>query len=106
MARPCGCKQIDATKLASAQGVRQGFVRPGTNGTYALHQAPGCTTPYDGDYRHDSVFVIGIGTDKERIFTRRQRTQALEYARDNDLRIDPLSAHALCSDVMVAFFGS
>lgn len=92
--------------LASAQGVTQGTARLGQNGVYELGTAPGCFTPYEGDYRHDSVFVIGLGTEGERIFGRRKRNEALEYARDNKLKIFPLPAHNLCSDVMLAFFGS
>lgn len=103
---PCGCKQVDAVMLASAMGIRHGNARAGQNGVYELAQAPGCFSPYEGEYRFDSVFVIGLGTEQEKIFGRRKRNDALTYARDNKLRIDPLPAHNLCSEVMLAFFGS
>lgn len=107
MAKPCGCKNIDAPTIAGAQGIKVGAnPKPGTNGVYEMSQAPGCFQPYEGDYRRDSVIVVGLGTPSEQLFMRRERDAAIADARAKDTTLLHLPAHNLCHAVMVGFFGS
>lgn len=107
MARPCGCRNIDATKIAGASGAKVGRnAKPGTNGVYELSQAPGCFQPYEGDYRRDSVYVVGLGTPTERLFYRNQRDAAIAYAKETDQSLLHLPAHNLCHTFMEQFFAA
>lgn len=105
MAKGCGCKRLDAVQLANSQGARVGYVaKPGRNGVYEMASSPGCFQPYEGDYRTQSVFVVGLGTEQETIFLRANRTEAIEYSKENRLELHHLPAHNLCHQAMEEFF--
>jgi hypothetical protein len=65
-----------------------------------------CTEPYSGTRQRDDIFVIGLGTEAERIFTTAQRDEALAYAKSERLRLTRLTAHTVCHDAMIEVFGS
>ena len=105
MAKGCGCRRIDAVQLANGANAKVGYnAKPGRNGVYELASAPGCFQPYEGDHRNESLFVVGLGTEQETIFLRKQRTEALEFAQSNDLHLFHLPAHNLCHYTMEEFY--
>jgi hypothetical protein len=65
-----------------------------------------CTEPYSGTRQRDDVFVIGLGTDVERIFTIDQSKEAVAYTKQHGVKLARLTAHTLCHDAMIEVFGS
>ena len=99
----CGCGQGYTNGLAL---LRSGYApKAGTNGVYELFAAPGCFEPYNGLSRRESVFVVGINTDDERIFPRSDSRDAKAYARETGARFHHLPANQLCATVMTELFG-
>lgn len=102
----CGCGNIGLLS-PNTEGVRTGYTAAyDGNGMYQLSAAPGCDQPYSGDYRRESVYVVGIGTEGEQIFTRRRSREAIDYSKANGLKLNHLPCNALCDSVMREFFGS
>lgn len=54
--------------------------RPQVNGIYQLASYPGCVAPYTGEGAHETlVYVLGFGTELERLFKRTQRSEYIAY---------------------------
>jgi hypothetical protein len=103
----CGCGSKALREEVGADLPRSGYMPPrGPNGVYELAASPGCFTPYQGAHRRDSVYVVGLNTEHERIFWRREVKDALRYAKENRLIINHLMAQDLCSQVMEEFFAA
>ena len=101
----CGCG-AGGTLTPNMAGVRTGYTSAaGQNGVYVLHAAPECHDAYDGVERFASVLVVGLGVEGEQIFRRTDSKTAIAYAKETQLRLEVLSAHALCGAVMTEFFG-
>lgn len=49
-------------------------------GTVTLHTYPDCIEPYNGDYRADLAYLVGWGTDNERLFRSNKAKAAIAYA--------------------------
>jgi hypothetical protein len=73
---------------------------------YQLASHPDCTTPYTGAFRSASIYVVGLGTDQERLFVRAEAQDAVAYARATGQPIAHLPAAQFCQDAMVAFLGA
>jgi hypothetical protein len=75
------------------------------NGLYAVATTD-CDEPYVGEHAGRSVYVVGMGTDREQFFTRAQRSAAVALARSERLTIDHLPASQLCPQVVETLFAS
>lgn len=54
--------------------------RPVVNGVYQLASYPDCSTPYSGADAHETlVYVVGFGTEHERLFRRSQKAEYVAY---------------------------
>ena len=54
--------------------------RPQVNGIYQLASYPGCTTPYVDDDAHTTiVYVVGFGTEHERLFRSANKSAMITY---------------------------
>lgn len=73
---------------------------------FPLAQASGCTEPYHGAFTGASVFVVGIGTDKEKLFVRGQRKEALRYALDEAATVDHVHVTSLCHEPVRELLGA
>lgn len=101
---PCGCKDRASLTPDSTALVRT-YPRPeeDTN-TITLQSSDGCTEPYSGPFRKTTVFLVGIGTTNERLFTRSERNDAIAAARKDKLTFDQVIAGQLCADVVESLF--
>lgn len=100
----CGCKGKALTPQAT--GISRSFPSTDETGTIMMQSAPECTRPYNGPFRRLSVLVAGYGTEHEQLFRRNQRNDAIRYARQHKVSLDPVPASALCDELAVALLGS
>lgn len=100
----CGCKSKNLTPLAT--GISRRFPSPDETGTIMLQSEPECSTPYNGVFRNVTVLVAGYGTDKEKLFVRKQRTEAIAYARQHKVSLDPVPANQLCDAIALELLGA
>lgn len=98
----CGSKKRDPMPFGA---VRISTPKPNQYGMFTLANGD-CSTPYTGMYRSASVYVVDIGGDYERLFTRADATAAVAYAKETKTRITHVSAHQLCHDTMIELFGA
>jgi hypothetical protein len=82
------------------------FPSEGDDGLVVLRADPDCTEPYSGRFRQATVFIVGYDTDDEQIFTRGQRTEALQLARTRNLTFDQVVARSCCHHLMESLLGS
>lgn len=102
---PCACKDKDAL-ATSARGIARSNPQPGTDGIYALREAPDCTEAYSGAFRAATVFIVGYGTEHETVYRRGERKTAIEHARAKKLTIDQVPARSLCNQTMLTLLGA
>jgi hypothetical protein len=102
---PCACKQKDAL-VYDGRGLTRSNPRPEDNGVYLLQEDLECRTPYSGAFRGATVFIVGYGTEFERVYRRAERKAAIQDARENKRTIDQVPARALCHTIMVALLGA
>jgi hypothetical protein len=81
------------------------------HGLIPLARFGSCADAYHGQFSGASVFVIGRGTDQERLFRKAQQDDATRYAIDNGpgqdaLTIDHVHATTLCHDAVVELLGA
>jgi hypothetical protein len=81
------------------------FPSAGEDDLVVLQADPYCEEPYSGRYQSATVFVVGYATEHEALFTRKQRTEALDYARSKKLTFDGVVARECCHHVMVELLG-
>ncbi|MBT8241665.1 MAG: hypothetical protein KJN63_10600 [Acidimicrobiia bacterium] len=77
----------------------------GKNGVYELAAYPDCFRPYSGKRRAESLFVVGLGTDKERLFARRDNKAAIAYAKETKERLIQLHVTQVCYEAVAVLFG-
>lgn len=77
------------------------------NGVYELYFHQGCDTPYNGEYRADSVYVVAFGEPDERIFRKSSRQDAVRYAQQlgGGYKAKSFGTTQLCEAAMLAVFG-
>lgn len=80
-------------------------------GLLPLAQYPNASEPYHGQFTGASVFVVGRGTEKERLFRKVQADDATRYAMaegstGETLTIDHLHSTSLCHEAMVSLLGA
>jgi len=51
------------------------------------------------------VFVVGLGTDAERLFIRRDNKAAIAYAKETKERLMQLHSTQLCYEAVAVLFG-
>lgn len=103
-----GCNCGGRPTTGSAMALRNSSPRPNERGMYDLASAPGCAERYDGLLANASIYVIGRGTEHEKLFVKRDRIEALRYARTvkPNLTVDHLLATDLCREPVLALLGA
>lgn len=51
------------------------------------------------------MYVVGIGTELERIFRRKDSAAAIAYSKETGGRLNHFNANNLCHAAMLDFFG-
>lgn len=77
----------------------------GQNGVYELRSHPDCFRPYSGRRRAESLFVVGLGEEGERLFERRDNKAAIAYAKTTKLRLIQLHTTQVCYAAVAELFG-
>jgi hypothetical protein len=77
----------------------------GQNGVFELRDYPGCFRPYSGRRRAESLFVVGLGEEGERLFERKQNKVAIAYAKETKLRLTQLHVTQVCFEAVADLFG-
>ena len=67
-----------------------------------LQSNPEDCEPYDGGFRSGTAYVVGYGTDKERVYHRGQKAAMIAYATDNQLQPQQISPSQVCDEVFRA----
>lgn len=106
----CGCSKRQDSALAGTT-LRQSLTFPNSKGLYELATYPGCDEPYHGTFPTAYIYVVGFGTEGEKLYTRGDRNAATRAARtghDTGRRttIDTVQATELCHHAVVALLGS
>lgn len=80
---------------------------PGINGIIELLNWEDCTRPYTGPRRHEDIYVVGRGTDFERLFDTHSWRQVQEYSNTQEPRLKYFRASAtqLCVGAVEDLFG-
>lgn len=60
---------------------------------------------YGGPHAEEQVFIVGKGTEEERIFTQYQLKDASEYARESGRPLIPAAAGNLPAAAAMALYG-
>jgi len=100
----CGCRKQGAVLTPNSMNLRRTYVRPDDTGVIALQSMPECTDPYSGPFRRTTVFVVGYGTEREQLFKRSDRNQAIAFARETRSTFDQVPAGQLCHDAVETLF--
>jgi hypothetical protein len=103
---PCNCGKRANNLTPDSTFVTRAYPSPAEDDIVVLRVAPECDVLYTGIYRQATVFVVGYDTDGEALFPRRNRTKALEYAKEEKLTFDQVPAGALCHDVVLELLGA
>ena len=102
----CGCGQKALREEVGNSLFKSGYMpQAGANGIYPLASHPECTRPYNGKSRTQSVYVVGLNTERERVFKRKDNKDAIRYAKETDEILHHLAADTLCHEAMEALFG-
>lgn len=95
---PCGCgKKAGLAGLKSAR-----------NSTGQLYNYPDCTELYPsyGPSAGTGVYIVGRGTEAERLFKRSELAEASAYANeDRQRRLESKPTTSLCADAVIAVYG-
>lgn len=65
------------------------------------YQMPVYDDLYEGEAGDTPLYVVAIGTENERAFTRANRNEAITLARVNDWTIDVLPARSLSRELVI-----
>lgn len=115
----CGCGKRQDSALAGTT-LRQSATIPNSKGLYDLATHPGCEEPYHGAFPTAQIYVVGFGTEAERLYVRGQRNLATRAARTGKdpvtnesltpeggrLTLDSVLASNLCHEAALALLGS
>lgn len=66
------------------------------NNVYELQSHPGNFQPYTGRRRADSVYIVGLGTEHEQLFTRARSRDAIKTARELKVGVIQVPATQIC----------
>lgn len=72
---------------------------------YKLRSHPGCFRPYSGRRRAETLFVVGLGEEGERLFERKNNKAAIAYAKETKLRLVQLHVTQVCFEAVADLFG-
>lgn len=102
----CGkCGGRRDTSILGAHLPSGNYVRD-ENGLFPLAQAPDCTEKYHGQFQGASVFVVGMGTEKEKLFVRGQKVEAMKYAKAQETSLDHVHVTSLCHEPVLGLLGA
>jgi hypothetical protein len=102
--RPCGCGGGGTPSGFDPAG--QPWIDVNAFGVRPMGDDAENCEPYHGAFPGTSVFLVGHGTEHERVFIREQRNEAWTYATENELTFQHINATELCHDRIVALFGA
>jgi hypothetical protein len=108
----CGCgKSRLPNKMGRFVDVRTddyGLVRLSMDGVTTLDSSNRHCEPYHGVFDGTYLYVVGLGTEHEKLFLRSGRRAAIDYAKEHgDLEISNLLlARSFCHDTVVAVLGA
>lgn len=72
------------------------------NNVYELASYPGCFTPYSGTERHGVVVVVGMGSEHERLYPKRETKTAIAHAKSftPSLGVDSFPFTQVCAEAI------
>ena len=104
---PCsGCGGAPTAGTAAPDVMRSAQPTPDEIGQYHLASETPGDSLYTGVFENESVYVVGLGTEREQLFTRKQREEAFSAARNERLTIDHVRACGLARGLMIDLFGA
>ena len=103
---PCNCGKRANNLTPDSTFVTRAYPSPADDDIVVLQAAIECDVPYTGIYKQATVFVVGYDTVGEALFPRRDRTKALQYAKDEKLTFDQVPAGALCHEIVLELLGA
>lgn len=102
----CGGKKKASAGPAGYNPTAQPRLRTNDRGMYLLAGDEYLCEPYHGAYPGSTVFVVGLGTDDERLFTVGNRVPAYNYAVSVKQPLLHVSVSQLCHDSVVALLNA
>lgn len=97
----CGCSQARDNTFAGRRLKAERELRLNADGLYDLAAAPeGCVDGYHGFFPTATVYVVGRGTEHERIFRKGDWDEAHRHATQHDLPLIHVMAKNLCHDAV------
>ena len=72
---------------------------------YELQSHPGCFQPYSGRRRAETVFVVGLGTEHEQIFQRKDNRAAIAHAKTTKGQLAQIHVTQICYEAAAELFG-
>ena len=82
--------------------------RVGGDGTVALASYPDCTGgPHAGEHRNQVIYIVGLGTEHERLFPHSEAKAAVIYRNSIDatLQLAPVQGNQLCNQAVLDLYG-
>jgi hypothetical protein len=74
-------------------------------GGFPLVTYKDCTTLHLGAHQGTSIYIVGRGTEDEKLFPRTQLTEASVYARQTKRQLENIPTTALCDQAVVDVYG-
>lgn len=96
----CGCGGAAKRR----EMLRSSHYAPTRDGGYRLASYPDCTTLHLGAYQGNSIYVVGRGTEFERLFRRHDLASATEYALETKQQIENLPTTSLCDEAVLSVY--
>jgi len=100
----CGGMKVGAARRAAAELIPE----PQTNdrGMYPFIGEPYDCEAYHGAYRATTVFLVGYGTEHEKLFARTLKKDAEKYAAKHNLSAAHINVSSLCHDRVIEMLGA
>jgi len=98
---PCNCGAAAAERRQNR--ILTAVTRRSVGGAYPLTGVySDCTATYpaDGPHAGDSLYVVGRGSEHQRLFPRRELGSASAYAREVKAQIENLPTTSLCAQAV------
>lgn len=103
----CGCNQKASDLTPDTTNLVRAFPRADNEfGVLTTSGDPYCEEPYTGIYQQATVFVLGFGTEDEKLFRRGDRREAVAYATEKNVTFDQVQARSLCDSVARELLGA
>lgn len=80
--------------------------RVGSNGGYFLASYAECTEFYKGPLEGLNIYVVGRGTDQEKVFLRSDLAGASDYSKQVRLLIENLPSAGVCHQAVTDLYAA